>query len=141
MTALQLMEAKLRGQDPNPRPDRWEDAPAPGRVGERVAEGVFDQPIPVERSPLVTNVVHWAYGSGWGIVYAIARSSLPGRTPMHALAFGSAVWSSAYAVLPAMGIYEPPWRYRASTLAVDLGRHLVYAGGVAAAYDLLARRR
>jgi hypothetical protein len=36
------------------------------------------------------------------------------------------------------GIYEPPWRYPASELAIDASYHVVYGLGVAAAYRALA---
>lgn len=39
-----------------------------------------------------------------------------------------------------MGIYEPPWKYPARTLANDLGYHLSYGAGVALAHSAIARR-
>ena len=37
------------------------------------------------------------------------------------------------------GLYEPPWRYGAKDMALELGFHLVYGVGVAAAYAVLER--
>jgi hypothetical protein len=133
MTAVQLAEQRLRGTGGG-HPRRWEEAPAPAQVAERVSEGVFQRRLPLERAPFLANAVHWAYGIGWGAAFGIMDRSLRPALPLAAAGFGTGVWASSYAVLPAMGIYEPPWRYPARTLLIDLGRHLVYGAGVAASF-------
>ena len=40
-----------------------------------------------------------------------------------------------------LGLYRWPWHYRAGAIAKDVSYHLVYGSGVAAGYELLARRR
>jgi hypothetical protein len=35
-----------------------------------------------------------------------------------------------------MGLYEPPWRYPPSQLALDLSYHLVYGAGTQVGYAL-----
>ena len=47
-------------------PEDWSETPAPAQVGQRVAAGVFRQPVDLENAGVVKNVVHWAYGSSWG---------------------------------------------------------------------------
>jgi hypothetical protein len=49
------------------------------------------------------------------------------------LAFGSEAWALSSLQLVPMGIYKPPRRYPAKTLAVDLPAHLVYGAGAAGA--------
>ena len=88
---------------------------------------------------MVTNVVHWSYGTAWGVAFAIVQRSLGVPVIPAAAGFGTFVWASDYAVLPAMKIYKPAWKYPASTLAVDLVRHLAYGAGVAGAHALLER--
>jgi hypothetical protein len=51
----------------------------------------------------------------------------------YGLPFGACVWASGYAVLPALGVYRPIWEYDLVTLGKDLGAHLVYGLGTAAA--------
>jgi hypothetical protein len=140
MTGVQLAEQKLRGGSGSEPPASWDEAPAPAQVGERVARGVFEHPLDLEQAPRITNVVHWSYGTLWGIGFGIVQRSLSLPVLPAAVGFGTLVWASDYAVLPAMKIYEPAWRYPASTLAIDLGRHLAYGAGVAGAYALLDRR-
>lgn len=141
MTAVQMIEAKLKGSGPSEAPETWEDAPAPAQVGERIADGVFDRPLPVESAPLVTNVMHWSYGTMWGVSFGVVQASLGLPLAPAALGFGTLVWASDYVILPAMKLYEPAWKYPAGTLAVDLARHLAYGAGVAGTWGLLTYRR
>ena len=43
----------------------------------------------------------------------------------------------SYVELVPMGLYEPPWKYPAKSLAKDLSYHLVYGVALAGAYKLL----
>jgi hypothetical protein len=141
MTALQLAEARLRGASGESGPPKsWDEAPAPAQVGERIADGVFEHPLPLEQAARIANVMHWSYGTLWGAGFGLVQGSLGLPVLPAAAAFGTVVWGSDYAILPAMKIYKPAWRYPASTLAIDLGRHLVYGAGVAGTYALLDRR-
>jgi hypothetical protein len=140
MTGVQLAEQKLRGGGASAPPASWDDAPAPAQVAERVASGVFEHPLDLEQAPRITNLVHWSYGTLWGIGFGIVQRSLGLPVVPAAVGFGTLVWASDYVVLPAMKIYKPAWRYPASTLAIDLGRHLAYGAGVAGAFALLDRR-
>jgi hypothetical protein len=135
-----VYQTRIRGAgsaDPPP-PREWSDAPDPARVGERVASGVFGKDVPIERAPLLTNIVHWAYGSGWGAVYGVIRESA-GHPALSGVGLTCAVMATDYTLLPAMGIYEPPWRYRAATIARDFADHLVHGLAVAAAYGAIDR--
>jgi hypothetical protein len=118
----------------------WDGAPPPAQVGKRVIEGLFMVELPSERASLMTNVVHWAYGSGLGGAYGAIAGSLPELRLRHGLAFGGAVWLSGYVVLPLAKLYEPIWRYDAVTLAKDLCGHLAYGVGTTAAFRALAGR-
>jgi hypothetical protein len=144
LTAVQTAVAIRRGSSlgeavaPEP-PESWEDAPAPGQVGERFLRALFRRPPSTENANVVTNVVHWAYGAGWGGLYGIVQGSVDAGTAAAGTAFSGVVVGSAYTVLPAMRIYDKPWEYSPSTLAQDAGYHLVYGLTVAGAYRLLDR--
>jgi hypothetical protein len=120
------------------KPRRWSQTPAPAQVGKRIAEGVFEQDVPLAKAGLVGNVMHWLYGSGWGPVYGVIEESVR-RPPLSAVALTSTVMVADYTVLPAMGLYEPPWRYPARTLAKDYAVHLVHGAAIAVAYRALDR--
>ncbi len=145
MTAAQMLYAKLQpsapqedqGSSSEPQ-DPWEGASAPAQVGRRVIEGVFHGEVPPERIPLLTNVMHWGYGTGWGAVYGLAQGGRRTRPLRDGLLFGTGVWAMAYVQLVPMGIYEPPWKYSIKDLASEWGFHLVHGPGVAAAYRVIA---
>src|SRR4051812_31110199 len=140
MTAWQELSARLFSGDgdgtggdslpPARVDDRWAQAPAPARVARLMSLRLLQRDIPVERIGLTTNVMHWAYGVGWGKVYGlVTERSRPAALP-GGLAFGAAVWALSYATLVPLRIYEPPWRYSPQVLAEDLSYHLAYGTGV-----------
>ncbi len=145
MTAWQELAARLTSSshDDAPEPqeqDPWEAAPAPAKVAKRIGEGVFHKPVSPELIPLLTNAMHWGYGTGWGTIYGLAAGSArsdPGLTA--GAAFGTIVWLMSYVQLVPMGLYDPPWKTPPQALALDLSYHLVYGTSVASAYRVLHR--
>ena len=147
MTAVQELATRLQSsgggdeqqddaQQQAPQ-DPWEQASVPAKVARRISEGVFHRDIPAERIPVLTHATHWAYGTMWGAVYGVAQSSLHAPTLRHGLVFGTAVWTLSYVQLVPMGLYEPPWKYPATDIAMEVGYHLVYGVGTAAAYRVV----
>jgi hypothetical protein len=119
----------------------WEDAPAPAQVGKRVVEGLLQRELKPEKARLVTNLVHWSYGIAWGAAYGIVAASARRPRASYGLVFGPIVWSTAYLVLPATGIYKPMRDYDAKTLWKDASAHLAYGVGAATIFKMLAGRR
>jgi hypothetical protein len=97
------------------------------------------------------NLVHYAYGTGWGLGRAaLAAAFLVGgrhrwprrrRRPslVEPLAFFAAVWGAALAVLPAFGVARPFWRWGAKEVAIDALHHGVYAAATDGAYRLMSQ--
>ena len=82
MTAWQDLSAKLMssdGDEPQSGEDPWERAPAPAKVARKLLRAAGQDP-PAEQIELLTNVMHWGYGTGWGAVYAIAAGGRDPRT-------------------------------------------------------------
>lgn len=146
MTGWQMLSAKLQSSgeeptqaEPEPPADPWEQASAPAKVAKRVGEGVFMRDVSTDLIPLLTNVMHWGYGTGWGAVYGLVADTLGRSRVPDGLLFGTAVWVMSYVQLVPMGLYEPPWKYPPRELAMDLSYHLVYGAGLAAGYQILDR--
>jgi hypothetical protein len=119
--------------------ERWDEAPAPAQVGYRFLHGVLGRDVAPARAHVVGTAVHWLYGAGWGALYGLVRGSARAPAAPAGLAFGTAVWSSSYVVLPVMGIYDPPWEYSPRSLAQDWSYHAVYGLGVGLAFAALDR--
>jgi hypothetical protein len=144
MTAYQTIVAVRRGSSveetvaPEP-PDTWEDAPAPAQVGYRFLHGVFRRDASPQHSAAFTNAVHWSYGAAWGALYGLVQGTVHAPALRNGAVLGTTAFGSAYVMLPAMNLYDPPWNYSPKTLATDWSYHLVYGLGVAGAYRLLDR--
>jgi uncharacterized membrane protein YagU involved in acid resistance len=141
MTVYQLAVAKVRGRPlSTPVPRTWADAPAPAQVAKRLVDALGKgRRVTKKDVPLLTNVMHWAYGISWGAVYGVAASAVEPEAVAGGLAFGGGVWASSYGELVPLGIYQAPWRYPVSEVALDLSYHLVYGMAVAGAYAALDR--
>jgi hypothetical protein len=144
MTAWQTLSAKLQGSVEQERPgersnDPWADAPAPAKVAKRISEAVLGRGVSPELIPLLSNVMHWAYGAGWGAVYGLTVAGRPAAALRRGATFGATVWGSSYLELVPMGIYEPPWKYELQELALDLSYHMAYGLGTAIAFKVLER--
>ncbi len=148
MTIAQELSARLQAsedaaeesQGGEAPPDPWEQASMPAQVARRISEGVFQRDVAPERIPLLTHVVHWGYGTGWGAVYGLVRESRSAGPSMRGgLTFGLEVWGMSYAQLVPMGLYELPWKYPAKGIATEVAFHAVYGAGTATAHRLLDR--
>jgi hypothetical protein len=140
MTAGQLVVAKLRGRPlSTPVPRTWAEAPAPAQAAKRIADALGKgRKLTKKDVPWLTNALHWGYGVGWGAGYGLA-AAVSAPSVARGAAFGAGVWAASYAELVPLGIYQPPWEYPPQELALDVGYHLVYGLGVAAAYAWLDR--
>jgi hypothetical protein len=135
-TAAMTVHQRIRQGAGSGGAPSWEEAPAPAEVARRAIEGLFRTKVPAERIPLLTNGMHWLYGTGWGLVYAL----LAERSDEEAWvgpAFGLFVWAMSYVQLVPMGLYELPWTYAPSELVDDVGYHLTYGTATALAHRAL----
>lgn len=121
--------------------DDWDAAPPPAKVAKRVVEGLTQRELEPDKARLANNAMHWGTGVGWGAAYGVLAGSLGTtrfRKIRYGLLWGTVVWASSYVVLPSIGLYKPIWEYDATTLAKDLGVHLVYGVTTATAFRVLA---
>jgi hypothetical protein len=119
----------------------WEQASAPGQLGEKVEHALTGQTPPDSWARPTTNLVHWATGVGWGMQYGALSRSTSRHPKLRARALGPAAWLSGYVVLPLAKVYKPIWEYDSSTLAKDLSAHLVFGRVTSAVYTALTREK
>ncbi len=115
-------------------PTSWQKASAPAQVGKLLYETATHTELPETAIGLTTNVMHWGYGTQWGVVLAFGMGSANHLRPWHAPLLGAMVWLASYISLPIAGFYKPIWAYDAKTLWQDLSAHLVYGAGTIAAF-------
>jgi hypothetical protein len=129
MTASSTLEAKLR---------RREFSTAPAKAATR-ALGIelFEDGAAYSR---FSNLVHWGYGTGWGVARGVLRTlGLSPRfaTPAHFVA----LWGSALYSLPKYEVAPPVTEWGGEEIAIDIFHHLVYVTATAAAFELLDRAK
>ena len=132
MTIASTLEMKLRKRPPSSAP-----ADAAGKV-------LGIQPRDERGKRRFSNVVHYAYGSAWGLGRAAVRAAFcaVGRrraSIAEPLAHFALVWGVGLAMLPALGITKPFWRWGTKEIAIDALHHSVYAAAADGAYRLLGR--
>ena len=117
----------------------WREAPEPGQVAKRLAEGFALRELPDSAAFPVSTFMHWAYGVGNAALYGVVSASLRRPHVLYGLPYGALVWSSGYLLLPIAGLYKPIWEYDVRTLGDDLSAHLAYGVGTSSAFWLLSR--
>jgi len=126
MTVSSTLEMKLRGRAASSAPaDATAKVLGIERFGDDAAKARF------------SNLVHWGYGSAWGVVHGLLRvAGLPAAkaTALHL----AAVWGNEAAMLPALDVAPPFWTWGAQEIAIDVGHHVVYATATGLAYELLS---
>jgi uncharacterized membrane protein YagU involved in acid resistance len=148
MTGWQELSQRLRssgGPDghqapPRDEDERWDGAPVPAKAAKLIAQHVLRRPLSADLIPLLTQVMHWSYGIGWGGIYGFLNPGMPRPAGVREGAvFGAAVWLISYAQLVPMGLYQPPWRYPPAEVGFDLSYHLAYGAGTSVGLNLLER--
>jgi hypothetical protein len=126
MTVSSTLEQRKRGRPPS-------TAPADAAAEVLGIESFRDDAAKRRFS----SVVHWSYGTGWGIARAALRAAglgAAGATVVHL----AAVWGGQLVMLPALGVAPPPWDWGVDEVAIDAGHHVVYALAAGAAFEALS---
>jgi hypothetical protein len=127
MTVSSTVEAKLRG-----RPYSTAPAKAAARA---LGIETFEDGAAYAR---FSNLVHWGYGTGWGVARGVLRALGIGprlATPAHF----AVLWGSALYTLPRYEVAPPVTQWGAEDVAIDVFHHLVYVTTAALAFELLER--
>ena len=127
MTVSSTLEAKLRKRAASTAPAR---AAAKALGIELFEDG--------EAYAKFSNLVHWGYGTGWGVARGVLRAvgvSPRLATPAHF----AALWGSAIVTLPKFEAAPPVTQWGKTEVAIDLFHHAVYVAAAGAAYELLDR--
>lgn len=108
----------------------------PARAVETVT-GV--EPADESSETRLNELSHWGYGAAQGAVRGlIGAAGLRGVGG--ALAHYAAVWGGQQALMPALGVGAPTWRYGRKAITIDLVHHTVYVAATSLAYEWLDRR-
>lgn len=107
-------------------------------IARRFAEGLMRRgPLSQSAKQAGGEVVHFAFGAGWGGLWGLARETYPQlNRPLGVAAFSALVWTAGDHLLePAFKLAAWPQAYPLKTHAYAFAAHLVYGLGVWASYE------
>lgn len=126
MTVAQIVEMKASGREPSTAP----------LGAARKTLGI--EPVDERAARRLNQMVHWAYGTQWGMARAVLGAfGLPG--PAAAASHFALIWAAALVMLPALDLAPPPREWGRQGLAKDAGFHLLYAISTSITYAYLER--
>jgi hypothetical protein len=127
MTAAQMVDQRLTGREPS-------DAPV-----DAMEKVLHVEPKDEEGEQRLSNVTHWAYGTGWGVPRA-AMGAVGMPAPVAAMLHFGLLWGGGLVMLPALRVAPPASEWERDELAKDAMFHLVYVAAAGLVYQLLDRR-
>lgn len=91
-----------------------------------------------EKKPAVSNTIHWAYGTFWGVTRGLL--SLAGVTGLPAtLLHFAAVYGTELILLPNLNLAPPITEEDPKAIATDAMHHVVYAAGAGFVFDAIMK--
>jgi hypothetical protein len=124
ITLSQMIEMKITGRKPSE---------APVKVA---SETTGVKPANEEQKEKVSQEIHWAYGTSWGIARGIiGLTGLKG--PAATLLHFATVWGTAMVMLPAFKAAPPVTEEDPQAIAIDGLHHAIYAIATSLAYEAL----
>jgi hypothetical protein len=128
MSLSSTIEAKLRHRAPS-------TAPAAA-----AAKLLGVQPQGEQQAKRFAAIVHWAYGTGWGVVRGLLGcTGLP--APVASAVHLAVLWGSEQVMLPALKVAPPLTEQDGTEIAIDAWHQFTYAATAGAAYEALNRTR
>ena len=109
----------------------------PSEVTLKVAdETIGVKPAGEDQKELLSQEIHWTYGTGWGIARGIIGLAGLKGLPATAVHF-AAIWGTEMLMLPAFKAGPPVTEQEPKDIAIDALHHAVYALAAGAAFDAL----
>jgi hypothetical protein len=126
MTVGQLVEMRLSGR---------KESKAPAEAATKL---LHLSPEDEQAEAQLNTLIHWAYGTGWGLFRpAVAGLGLSGW-PATGAHF-AAIQGTAWVMLPSLKLAPPPTEWGAKAIATEMFHHAVYAVVTGLTYDALSR--
>ena len=127
ITISQMIEMKIDGREPSMAPV------------DAVSKVLDMEPTAAETKAKVSQQIHWAYGTSWGVARGLI--SLTGLKGWKATALHfAAIWGTEMVMLPSLNIVPPATEEDAKTISVDGLHHAVYAVAAGLAFDAITKR-
>lgn len=124
ITLSQMIEMKITKREPS-------EAPV------KVASQVTDvKPVNKQAKEKVSQEIHWAYGTAWGVARGIIGLTGLKGLPAAAVHFAT-IWGTALVMIPKYKAGPPVTEEEPQAIAIDALHHAVYSLAAGFAYDAL----
>lgn len=128
ITISQMIEMKITKRKPSSTPA---DA----------ADKVLDiEPTEDGSKQKLSQQVHWAYGTGWGVMRGLLSAAGINGWAATGLHF-AAVEGTAMAMLPGLNLAPPVKKWGAKEIGKEMLHHAVYAIAAGLVFDAISKRR
>src|ERR1700761_5997022 len=124
ITLLQMIEMEITGRKPSE---------APVKVA---SETTVVKPANAAQKEKVSQEIHWAYGTSWGIARGIIGLTGLRGLPAAAVHF-AAIWGTSMIMIPAFKAGPKVTEEDPKAIAIDAMHHAVYALAAGFAFDAL----
>ena len=116
-------EKALPGADTTGHPTNM----PPGLLANRIAESVVDRTLTRKETTRAVMTIHYVFGSGAAIAYAIAAEYAPRVTTGMGMPAGALLWAGTHgSVIPLLDLQGVPARMPTAWYVWELGSHLGY---------------
>jgi hypothetical protein len=136
MTPVMGAIEKLQSPSDKRREDEADyEEDAPTKAAREVARPLG---VRLENPEAAGQVVHWAYGTLWGVGYALIARRFGSIPLLSGVVLGVALWAIGDELLvPALRLAPKATQFPATTHVKSLGGHVAYGAGLDTAFRLL----
>jgi hypothetical protein len=111
-----------------------------GKFALKMAAGLFGRDAS-RHARVAGELVHFAYGTFWGALFALVFASMPEQSFVLAALLGVFLWAIGPAwLVPAMRLMPPLHRYPAHRTVLLIAGHILYGCATFALFNLLVAR-
>ena len=128
ITVSQLIEMKITGRQGSDAPAKAVEKTLPVKA-----------PDDEDERMLMGQLVHWDYGTSWGIPLGLMREAGVKSLPASLIHFVG-IWGTALVMLPSLDLAPPVTEWSSKQIAIDMAHHGVYATAAGLAYERLSRK-
>ncbi|GAB3820870.1 hypothetical protein [Pontibacter rugosus] len=105
-------------------------------AGETVEPEKTNEEVKEEHAARFSQLMHWQYGTSWGVPRGLLSLTGLNGLPATALHFAG-IWSTAQVMLPAANASEPITKWSPKQIATDVLHHAVYAVAAGLMFDYI----
>ncbi|MEO5951578.1 MAG: hypothetical protein ABIQ44_03830 [Chloroflexia bacterium] len=134
------MEPPKRGEATGVGGGKYSERPVE-KLADRIADEVFDKRLSKDARKAGGQLLHWAYGIGWGAFYGVVQSRLRLPHLVHGTLLAALMGVTAVSVVPATKVVPWPKDLPPQRTVLQMTYILMFAWTAALTFGMLSRRK